>query len=277
MQSLLIIVAGWTLMAIVMYLLWLLQRRTGDAGIVDVAWGLGVALIASAFCFFADGLPARRWAVALLVAAWAVRLSGYVLVRVLNMPEDGRYQTLKQQWGSNSGRNMLLFYQFQAFGSLLFALPMLIAASNPNPWSGWDYAAVGLWLVAIVGESLADRQLHRFRTDPANRQGVCRTGFWYYSRHPNYFFEWLHWWTYVLFAVSASAAAGWINPWGLINLIFPLAMLYFILYKTGIPPTEAQSLKSRGDAYREYQRTTSAFFPWPPRTSTMSRVEGTLR
>jgi steroid 5-alpha reductase family enzyme len=42
-------------------------------------------------------------------------------------------------------------------------------------------------------------------------------------------------------------------------------MLYFLLRVTGIPATEEQALRTRGEDYREYQRTTSAFFPWLPR------------
>ena len=104
---------------------------------------------------------------------------------------------------------------------------------------------------------LADRQLSAFRMNPANRGQVCRQGMWRYSRHPNYFCEWLHWWAYVLLAVGA--AGGWLNVLG------PVLMLYFLHKVTGIPPTEAQALKNRGEAYREYQRTTSIFFPWPPK------------
>ena len=254
----LMILVGWGIMVFVMSGLWWIQKRTGDAGIVDVAWGLGVACLAAFFCSVStDGLLLRRIIVSVLVSLWAIRLSGYVLLRILKMPEDGRYQALKKGWGSQTDRNMFLFYQFQAFGSLLFSLPMLIAAHNPAPISILDYLGIGLWLLAIGGETVADIQLQRFRSNPANCGKVCQRGLWRYSRHPNYFFEWLHWWSYVLIAITF--------PPGWLNVLFPLAMLYFILFKTGIPPTEAQAIRSRGDAYRLYQQTTSAFFPWPPK------------
>lgn len=174
------------------------------------------------------------------------------------MPEDGRYQTLKENWGSAAQFRMFWFYQLQAAGSLLFALPMLIAAGGTSPFGLVDSAGVLIWLVAIAGELTADRQLSRFRANPVHKGQVCREGLWNYSRHPNYFFEWLHWWAYVCLALSA--------PWGWLTLFGPILMLHFIINVTGIPPTEAQALKSRGDAYREYQRTTSAFFPWLPRS-----------
>ena len=82
-------------------------------------------------------------------------------------------------------------------------------------------------------------------------------GLWRYSRHPNYFFEWLVWIAYAMFALA--------SPWGWISLACPAVMLYFLLRVTGIPATEAQALKSRGDDYREYQRTTSAFVPRRPK------------
>jgi steroid 5-alpha reductase family enzyme len=252
------ILLGYLFMAIVMTVLWQVQRRSGDAGIVDVAWGLGVAVIAVVFALWTDqGNTSRRVAVAVVALVWALRLSGYVLRRVLTLPEDGRYQTLKEQWGGAAQVKMLQFYQMQAAASVLFALPMLIAMRSEAAWSLWDTLGCVVGLVAIAGESWADWQLSAFRAKPENKGKVCQQGLWRYSRHPNYFFEWVHWWAYVCFAPYA--------PWGWLTLLFPLTMYYFITQKTGIPPTEEQALKSRGDAYRQYQRTTSAFFPWFPK------------
>jgi len=165
---------------------------------------------------------------------------------------------LKENWGAKAQTKMFWFYQLQAAGSLLFALPMLIASGSTQPLGIFDFLGIVIWITAIGGELIADRQLSRFRLDPHQRGAVCQRGLWRYSRHPNYFFEWLHWWAYVCLAVNA--------PWGWLTLFGPLLMLHFILNVTGIPPTEAQAMKSRGEAYRDYQRTTSAFFPWPPKT-----------
>ena len=128
-----------------------------------------------------------------------------------------------------------------------------------------DFVAIAVWVIAIAGESIADRQLDNFRNNPSNKGQVCKDGLWYYSRHPNYFFEWLHWWTYVLFAIT--------YPLGWLSILAPALMLFFILKVTGIPPTEKQALKSRGERYREYQRTTNAFFPWFPKTQASTNVE----
>jgi steroid 5-alpha reductase family enzyme len=114
-----------------------------------------------------------------------------------------------------------------------------------------------LWLGALCGEALADRQLGRFKADPTNKGRVMDQGLWRWSRHPNYFFEWLLWVAFVL--------PGLLAPWGLLTLLAPAAMLFFVLKVTGIPPSEAQALRSRGEAYRAYQRRVSPFFPLPPR------------
>ena len=257
------ILIGWISAIVVFSLLWRYQKKSGDAGIVDVAWGMSVGLLAMFFCWGAEtGNVTRRWIVAALAMFWAIRLSYHVLQRLRKTSEDGRYVELKQQWGQNVDWKMFQFYQFQAFASVLFALPMLIAAFNPEPFGALDVAAILVWVIAIGGESLADFQLDQFRNNPANKGKVCKLGLWKFSRHPNYFFEWVHWWAYVLFAIS--------YPIGWLTIVAPLSMLFFILKVTGIPPTERQAIKSRGDAYRDYQRTTSAFFPWFPKSARAS-------
>lgn len=251
----LMIIFGWIAVALLMAVLWLVQRQTSNAGIVDVAWSTSVGVLACFFCWSqTDGLATRRWLVSLLALTWALRLSWHVWRRVSTESEDGRYVELKRTWGDDAPWKMFRFYQLQAIGALLFALPMLLAASNRQPLEWLDVMGVAIWILAIVGEAVADHQLATFKLDPENKGKVCQTGLWRYSRHPNYFFEWLHWWSYVCFAVAA--------PFGWLTIIGPLAMLHFICNVTGIPPTEKQALKSRGDEYRRYQQTTSPFFPW---------------
>lgn len=247
---------AWAACAAAFAVLWQVQRTRGDAGIVDVAWSLGVGACGAAFAALGSGDPVRRSAVGAVVSLWGLRLAWHVVQRLRRLPEDGRYVALKRAWGPDSQRRMFFFYQFQALASVLFALPVLLASSNGQPWSALDFAGLAIWGTAISGETIADRQLARFRADPANRGRVCRTGLWSWSRHPNYFFEWLHWWAYAAFA--------WGAPWGGLAVLGPAAMLFVLLRVTGIPPTEAQALASRGEAYREYQRTTSRFVPWPP-------------
>jgi steroid 5-alpha reductase family enzyme len=257
MSVVLQLLAAWIAVAILMALLWFWQRSRGNAGIVDVAWSFGTGLLGASFAATADGYAPRRLLIAAMIAIWSVRLGVHLLRRVRREAEDGRYAQLRRDWGASTQRNLFLFFQVQALWAVMFAAPMLAAARNPGaPLSWLDLLGVAVWVVALGGETVADRQLARFRANPENHGQVCRVGLWYYSRHPNYFFEWLHWWAYILLAIGSPL--WWVPPAGVI------VMFVFLTRVTGIPPTEAQALRSRGEAYREYQRTTSAFFPWPP-------------
>jgi steroid 5-alpha reductase family enzyme len=197
--------------------------------------------------------------VGVMTGAWGLRLAFYLLFdRIIGHPEEGRYQELRRSWKTNLGLKFLGFFEFQALLCVLLSYPFLAAAVNKSPticWSEWTAAA--LWLVAISGEALADSQLAAFKSNKANKGRTCQVGLWHYSRHPNYFFEWLIWVSLALFATaSPNGYYGWFSP---------VLILYFLLRVTGIPATEAQALRSRGEEYRRYQQSTSAFIPWFPK------------
>lgn len=241
-----------------MSLLWFIQRRTKNAGIVDVAWSGAIGALGLFFAASAGGDVNRRLIAGSLIGLWSLRLTVYLFRRVVGHHEEGRYATLRANWGDDADRRFFRFYQMQAIAAFLFALPLLVIAWNPSPLSPLTLAAsVSIWAIGVGGLSLADRQLERFKSDPKNSGKTCRTGLWRYSRHPNYFFEWIHWWAYLPLAVFA--------PFWWIALVIPLLLLYFVLFVTGIPPTEAQAVASRGEDYRRYQQTTSAFVPWIPK------------
>lgn len=255
---------GLLIMVALFAIYWLIQFRIGDSGIVDVFWGASVAIVGVFFCVMTPGDSTRRLVGGILISAWAIRLSYYLFIRWKSHDEDARYTALKQKWGSQAQLRMLRFYQMQGIGAFLFALPLLVTGlsstsflSSESFWSWLDAVAILIWFVSIIGEAISDRQLHHFRQQPENKGEVCRVGFWNYSRHPNYFFEWLHWWTYVLLAITA--------PFGWLTILAPIAMWFFLNRVTGIPHTERQAIKSRGDKYRHYQQTTNAFFPWFPK------------
>ncbi len=252
--------AGLVAMVGVMSLLYWAARHMGNAGIVDAGWALGVAGLAVGYAVAADGDAVRRMLLALMAFGWGSRLGLHIFFdRVLGKEEDGRYRTLKTAWGGE-GRQMFRFFMLQAVFTIFFSLPFLPVAAWRAPISILSVSlALIIWATAITGESVADHQLARWRAQPENHGKTCRTGLWRYSRHPNYFFEWVHWWAYVVLGLTA--------PWGWLTLLGPAVMLLFLYRITGIPYTEAQSLKSRGDDYRRYQQTTSAFFPWFPRKS----------
>jgi steroid 5-alpha reductase family enzyme len=247
----------------VMLVLWTIQLRTRNAAIVDFGWA---ALLGSFAVFYAvagDGWGTRRVLLAGLGGLWGYRLAGHLLVQRLlgGAPEEGRYVTLRRKWRLPYDLHFLIFFQAQALLAVTLSLPFLLAAGDAHPaWRWSDLAAGFVALGGWIGESIADRQLDRFKRDPSNRGRTCREGLWRYSRHPNYFFEWTIWIGFALLGLGA--------PYGWLGFAAPALLLASILKVTGIPPTEEQAVASRGEDYRRYQRTTSAFFPWFPKEST---------
>ena len=246
---------GTAVVATLMFVLWLIHLAMKNASIVDAGWAGGIGTLAIVYALRAEGDPLRAWVIASMGALWGLRLASHLLKRILGEPEEGRYVQLRRDWKTNLGLKFFVFFEFQAVLGVVLSIPLLIPTLNPRPGlSILEIAGVALWLVAIAGEAIADAQLRGFKADPSNRGRTCRAGLWNYSRHPNYFFEWLIWVSFALFALG--------SPWGWLGLVSPALILYFLLKVTGIPATEAQSLRSRGEEYRRYQETTSAFVPW---------------
>lgn len=244
---------------LVMVLLWAWQLKSRRADWVDAAWAAMIGLQAIFYAVVGDGSPERRMLGVLLAATWAFRLTWHLARRLAaHDSEDGRYQAMREHFGARQNPWFFGFFMIQALVAWLFALPVWVVANDPSTaLDGFVLAALAIWVISLVGESLADRQLAAFKAEPSNRGKVCRVGLWRYSRHPNYFFEWLHWFSYPLAAIGAP------NQW--LAWLGPVVMLLFLYRVSGIPYTEQQALKSRGAAYREYQRTTSPFIPWPPK------------
>lgn len=235
-----------------------IARRTGNAGLVDIAWSAGFSVVAALAAALGSGWLPRRALIAAMTAAWSLRLAGYLYWRVMGHPEDGRYVELKRRWGPRVNRRMFVFFQLQALLVVALSAPLLVAASNPAPgFHPLEWAAAGLFAMALGGEAVADAQLARFKARGGGVGRVCDVGLWRYSRHPNYFFEWFVWVSYFAFA-AASPGGAW-------TVYCPVLMLHFLFRVTGIPATEEQALRTKGDAYRAYQRRTSAFVPWFPR------------
>lgn len=247
----------------IMAVAWAVQQRSGNSGWVDAVWtfGLGTVGIASALAPISGEAPhARQGLVAVLVGVWALRLGSHIALRTRGISDDPRYAELIRGWGANARREMFWLLQKQALVSIPLALSIFLAAHNPAPGlGGKDLLAALVLAVAIGGEALADDQLRRFRSDPGNRGRVCDTGLWRWSRHPNYFFEWFGWLAYPLLAIDVTG----FYPWGWLAIMGPVCMYWLLARVSGIPPLEEHMLRSRGDAYRSYQRRTRAFFPWP--------------
>ena len=245
-------------LCVVMAIAWAVQRRTKNAGVVDVLWTLGLGGFGVLYAVLADGWAPRRVMVGALVGLWSLRLASHLARRVASEPEDGRYRDLRESIGAGIDRWLFFFFQAQALLAALLSYAYLIPAQAAHEgWRVWDVVGASLLVVSLVGESVADRQLAAWRSDPAKRGKTCRAGLWAYSRHPNYFFEWIHWLAYPVISIGL--------PYGWVVWFAPAVMYVFVVYVTGIPPTEAQSVRSRGDDYRQYQKDVNAFFPGPRR------------
>ena len=239
-----------------MLVIWWLALRVNNLGIVDIAWSYAFAPVAIFYAATTHGDLTRRWLIAGMASLWSLRLGTYLYFRVMghHPHEDTRYAEMRAKWGKNLKLQVLIFFQLQAVLIALLSIPFLIACLNDRPGiSPIEWLGVVIWLLAVVGEGIADWQLKKFKAKK-NREPVCQDGLWKYSRHPNYFFEWLVWVGFFVFALG--------SPLSCATIYCPALMLFFLLRVTGIPLTESLAVKSKGDAYREYQRTTSGFVPW---------------
>jgi steroid 5-alpha reductase family enzyme len=252
-------------LSLVMTAAWRYQKQVGNAGWVDVFWtfATGAAGVMGALWprSAAEVQPARQYIVAALAAVWAIRLGLHLRARVRSRPEDARYAGFRRDWRERFQSRLFWFLQIQAIAAWPLAIAIMLAARNPAPAPGaTDVVAIAVIAIALIGEMLADRQLARFVANASNAGHVCDRGLWAWSRHPNYFFEFLGWCAWPLFAFNAAWPPGWFA------LAAPILMYWLLVHVSGIPPLEQVMLASRGDAYRAYQSRTSAFLPLPPRS-----------
>ncbi|MDE0405757.1 MAG: DUF1295 domain-containing protein [Nitrospira sp.] len=240
--------------------LWLGYRWVHrNASLADVGFCVGFGLAAVGFALTTMGDVSHRLVVAALATGYAARLGVYIMVNRVRAPEeDHRYGTLRAKFGNRAEWYFFAYFVGQALAVAVFSIPLAVLMSNPDPtWHTWEVLGLVIWAIGVAGEAVADGQLNRFRRAPGNRGKTCRRGLWRYSRHPNYFFEGVHWCAYVVMSIG-------LPDWWL-TLVCPVVMIGALLKVTGIPLAEAQAAASRGEDYREYQRTTNAFIPWFPK------------
>jgi steroid 5-alpha reductase family enzyme len=239
--------------------LWAVSVAVRDSSIVDVFWGSGFVVIAWTAFALADGSGARRLLLGVLVTVWGLRLTAYLARRNLGTGEDRRYAAMRRRHGERWPLRSL-FVVFWLQGALMWvvSLPVQVAMTDPTP-AGLgllDWAGVALWAVGLCFEAVGDRQLARFKADPANRGRVMDRGLWRYTRHPNYFGDFCVWWGIWLVALAAGSA--W---W---TLAGPILMSVLLIRVSGVTLLE-RSLVRRREGYADYVARTSAFFPRPPR------------
>lgn len=243
---------------------WSVQRITGNSGWIDVIWtaGVGLAAVFLALCVGSGAVPARQAVVAGLAALWSLRLGTHLFARTATAEDDPRYRNLMEQWGADAGRKLFGFLQAQAAAGLVLVAAILIAARSPGAFPDpGDIAGLAVFAAGLMGSATADLQLRRFKARAENAGKICNRGLWRWSRHPNYFFEWLCWLTYPLIAIDPGGA----YTWGYAALAAPVWMYWLLVHVSGIPPLETHLMRTRGAAFMVYRMRTSGFFPWPPK------------
>jgi steroid 5-alpha reductase family enzyme len=214
--------------------------------VANFGWASGLAFLGAFYALKGDGYGPRRLLIGTMVFVWGARLAWHIFSdRLLGGKEEApRYTAIRE----------LFFFVFQALLALLFSVPFALLAIDPlQRITGYEWLGFFIWIAAFGGESIADAQLKAFKSHPDNAGRVCEDGFWYHSRHPNYFFECLIWVSYFV-APLATDYGAW-------TLYCPVLM-FFLFRVRSIPSTEKHALLSCGDEYAEYQKTTSAFIPW---------------
>ncbi len=258
MTSFILAAYGLLLIQWLAFLTWIAAYRFQKTSIVDIFWSLFIFAAALFYFIFFGQFYTANYAYLALVGLWAFRLAAHIGSRARGHGEDPRYRALRLKWGAVEKKKMLIFYFQQGVAAWVFSFPFLILfSSSRHVWGVWQTAGFLIWLCAFIGEALSDYQLYQFKKDKLNQGRVCRVGFWNYSRHPNYFFEWLNWVAYAFLALPH--AGGWIA------LMCPILMYYFLNKVSGVPLSEQQAVKTRSAEYTEYQRVTPVFFPWFPK------------
>lgn len=255
------VIAAAVVLSALMAFAWIVQRLTGKSGWVDTIWSLAVGIGGVLAAAWPDPAAAtgRRIAVGIAIALWSMRLAGHIAARTRGGEDDPRYADLARQWGRAFPAYLFVFLQIQAAAALILVLAVRLAAVRPGPFPAvGDGLGLTLLLVAVAGEAIADGQLARFARAHKREKAVCDVGLWAWSRHPNYFFEWLGWCAWAVVAIDPA----W--PWGWAAVAAPLLMYVLLVHVSGVPPLEAHMLKSRGAAFEAYRARVNAFFPGPP-------------
>ena len=229
---------------------------------VDAFWAICIGLSGLVF-LLAESPNPKQVTAAILIGAWSARLGFHLAIRIAkhHPQEDSRYIKLREVWEGRENSAFLWFFQAQAISVFLLSLPFYLIAADPDPaWNVLHITGAIVAAIGLIGEAIADKQMSAFKAEDPSPQSVCKKGLWKYSRHPNYFFESVIWIGFFVFAAG--------SPWGWTTIYAPAIITFLLLKVTGIPPTEASAVKRKGEAYMEYQRTTSPFIPLPPKSST---------
>ena len=254
--------------------LWL----TGRMSYVDIVWPSGLTLI----CVFAwvygdgDNLSVLIFSFDYILAASRVGLGAIKLLISGHLDKElPRYEFQKKRWSKAGKTNTALAMQIEAImqgiaNAAFLAFPAFIISSNPSEEiSILEMIGIVIWLVSFIMESVADIQKLKYLRSMKKsgaRNTVCNIGLWKYSRHPNYFAEWMVWNALVIASIPS-----WLKLYpnmpviifvlvGVGLLLTSRIMYVTLVIYTGAVPSEYYSVQKR-PAYKDYQQTTNMFFP----------------
>lgn len=242
---------------LMMVTLWIISVAITNVSIVDIFWGLGFVLAGIIYYFLSDGHETRKTLILILLTIWGFRLSIYLAMRNIGKGEDFRYKEFRRNYGEKRYWWISFFQTFLLQGVLMWIISLPILAAmfyGADKDFGWlDLIASCIWIIGFLFESGGDIQLAIFKKNPANKGKVLNTGFWKYTRHPNYFGDASVWWAYALFAIAAG------SYWPIVG---SLIMTFFLIKVSGVALLE-KTLSETKPQYHEYIRRTSSFFPLP--------------
>jgi len=247
------------LILILVTVLWLWSVAINNVSIVDIFWGFGFVIV-NAYYFIQSGdINTRKFLLLVLVSIWGMRLTLYLAWRNIGKGEDFRYQEFRRKFGPKRYWWFSYFQTFLLQGTLIMviSLPLLGVNSDAqsNNLNSLDYLAIIVWFVGFTFEAGGDYQLARFKNNPNNKGKVLNTGFWKYTRHPNYFGDATVWCAYALFCMASG------SYWQIIGSVI---MVLLIIKVSGVALLE-KTLKETKPHYKEYIEKTNSFFPWFPK------------
>ena len=235
---------------------WLYSLYRKNVNIVDSLWSLMFLAGAVTYTIVAGDFTERNILLLVLVTIWSLRLSFFLAMRNWGEEEDRRYRDIRannEPWFNL--KSLYIIFGLQALLAWIISIPLLYALASTAEIGLIEISATAIWLIGFLYEATADQQLYRFKSNPDNKGKVLDRGLWAYSRHPNYFGEFLIWWAYFLFALSSGA---W---W---TVFSPILMTLLLLKVSGVSLME-QGITERRAGYREYIESTNAFFPGKPK------------
>ncbi|MGB5497547.1 MAG: DUF1295 domain-containing protein [Maribacter sp.] len=240
-------------------LLWIWSIFIKNVSIVDIFWGFGFVVVNTFYVFMSGELNARKILILTLVGIWGLRLTFYLAFRNIGKGEDFRYQEFRRKYGPKRYWWFSFFQTFLLQGALIMIVSLPLFGINSSASTGTlkalDYIGILVWLIGFTFEAGGDFQLARFKRDFKNKGKVLNTGFWKYTRHPNYFGDSAVWWAYGIFSIAAG------SYWQIIGSI---VMTLLIIKISGVSLLE-KTLKDTKPQYRDYIQKTSSFFPWLPK------------